>query len=40
MEIEYWFWYLTWAELEEKFSCWQDIEDRALTWEGLETCVD
>lgn len=40
VEIEYWFWYLTWAELEEKFSCWQDIEDRALTWEGLETCVD
>ena len=40
VEIEYWFWYLTWAELEEKFSCWQDIEDRNLTWEGLETCVD
>ena len=40
VEIEYWFWYLTWAELESKFSCWQDIEDRNLTWEGLETCVD
>ena len=38
--IEYWFWYLTWGELEQKFSCWQDIEDRGLTWEGLETCVD
>lgn len=40
VEIEYWFWYLTWAELESKFSCWQEIEDRNLTWEGLETCVD
>lgn len=38
--IEYWFWYLTWTELETKFSCWQDIEDRDLTWVGLETCVD
>ena len=40
VEIEYWFWYLTWAELESKFSCWQDIEDRDLTWAGLETCVN
>ena len=40
LDIRYWFWYLTWAELEEKFSCWQDIEDRELTWEQLERCVD
>lgn len=40
LDVQYWFWYLTWMELEQKFSCWQDIEDRQLTWEGLETCVD
>ena len=40
LEIEYWFWYLTWAELEQKFSRWADIEARNLSWEQLETCVD
>lgn len=40
LAIEYWFWYLTWAELEAKFSCWADIEARNLTWEQLETFVD
>lgn len=40
LAIEYWFWYLTWAELEVKFSCWADIEARNLTWEQLETFVD
>lgn len=40
LAIEYWFWYLTWAELETKFPSWADIEVRNLTWEGLETCVD
>ena len=39
LDIQYHFWYLTWAELEDKFSCWRDIEDRDLTWSGLETCV-
>ena len=37
--IDYWFWYITWAELEAKFSCWQDIEDRDLNWSELETSV-
>lgn len=40
LEIQYLFWYLTWAELERKFPCWQEIEERQLTWDGLETCVD
>ena len=40
LDIEYWFWYLTWAELESKFTSWQAIEDRDLTWAGLETCVE
>ena len=40
LAVEYIFWYLTWAELERKFSSWQSIEDRSLSWAGLETCVD
>jgi len=40
LAVQYWFWYLTWAELEEKFACWQDIEDRNLTWAELETSVN
>ena len=40
LDIEYWFWYLTWAELERKFTSWQAIEDLDLTWAGLETSVD
>lgn len=38
--IQYVYWYITWEELERKISCWQDIEDRALTWKQLETLVD
>lgn len=40
LDIRYWFWYLTWTELEEKFPAWQAIEDRGLTWAELETCVE
>ena len=40
LEIQYFFWHLTWKELEEKFSCWQDIEDLALNWEELENHVN
>ena len=38
--IRYHYWYLTWEQLEQKFSCWQDIEDKDLTWYGLETYVE
>ncbi len=38
--IRYVYWYITWEQLERKISCWQDIEDRALTWTQLETLVD
>lgn len=38
--VRYHFWYLTWAQLESKFSCWREIEDKSLTWTGLETYVD
>ena len=37
--IEYWFWYLTWSELERIFKNWQDIEDRGLTWESIQVCM-
>ena len=40
LDIEYWFWYLTWAELESKFASWQAIEDLDLTWTGLQTHVE
>ena len=39
LDIQYWFWYLTWAALEETFSCWADIEELGLTWAQLETYV-
>ena len=29
--VQYHFWYLTWAQMETKFSCWREIEDKALT---------
>ena len=27
--VQYHFWYLTWAQLESKFSCWREIETKA-----------
>lgn len=38
--VEYVYWYITWEQLEQKISCWQDIEDRQLTWTQLETLVE
>ena len=35
--IEYRFWYLTWAELEDAFSSWQAMEEQGLSWQELET---
>jgi hypothetical protein len=37
--IEYVFWYLTWAELEEKLPGWAEIEEKSLSWSELETYV-
>ena len=37
--VEYVYWYVTWEQLEAQISCWQDFEDRALTWEQVETLV-
>ena len=38
--IEYDFWFLTWAELEENFPSWQSIETLELSWTQLETYVE
>lgn len=40
LTVDYWFWYLTWAELEQKFASWMALEAGKLTWAELETCVD
>ena len=37
--IEYVFWYITWAVMEERFDTWGDIEALGLTWEELEKLV-
>lgn len=36
---QYVFWYITWAQLENRLSTWQAIEDREMTWTQLETFV-
>ena len=37
--IEYVYWYVTWALMEEKFQTWGDIEAVGPTWEELEKMV-
>lgn len=39
LAVEYVFWYITWAEAQERFSAWQEIEDLGLTWDELEKYV-
>ena len=39
LEIEYWFWYMTWSELEAKFGSWGEMEALNLSWDELETYV-
>ena len=39
LQIEYVYWYITWAILESKFSTWAKLEAVGLTWEGLEKLV-
>ena len=38
--IEYFFWSLTWIELEANFHSWREIEALNLSWEQLETFVE
>ena len=37
--IEYVYWYITWALMEERFETWGDIEAISPTWEELEKMV-
>ena len=37
--IDYYFRYLLWRELEQLFSCWEDVESQARTWAQLEVCM-
>ena len=39
LAVEYVFWYITWAMMEQRFATWGDIEKRDLTWEELEKLV-
>ena len=36
LEIQYKFWYITWALMEERFDTWGDVEAISPTWEELE----
>ncbi len=39
LEIEYVFWYITWALMEQYFSRWSRLDGRKYTWEVLEKMV-
>lgn len=39
LEVEYVFWYITWAMIQEQFSSWAALEGEGLSWEALEKRV-
>lgn len=39
VEVQYVYWYVTWAMLEEKFATWGEIEALQPTWEEMEKMV-
>lgn len=39
LNIEYVYWYVTWALMEERFATWGDIEAISPTWDELEKMV-
>ena len=39
LEIQYAFWYATWAELEARFQTWADLEALGPTWAELAKMV-
>ena len=39
LDIEYVFWYVTWARMEALFDTWGDIEAGEYSWEELEKLV-
>lgn len=38
--VEYVYWYITWALMEQKFATWGEIEALGPTWEELEKMVE
>ena len=39
LAVEYVFWYMTWAVMEERLGTWEGVESLGLTWEELEKLV-
>lgn len=39
LQVDYVYWYINWAMVEEKFSAWEEIEVGGYTWERMEKLV-
>jgi hypothetical protein len=39
LQINYIFWYITWAMMETRFGTWETVADGSLSWETLEKSV-
>lgn len=39
LQINYVYWYITWAMVEDRFGTWGAIEEKNYTWENLEKLV-
>ncbi len=39
LQVNYVYWYITWAQMEERFPTWGDIEAGGYTWGELEKLV-
>jgi len=39
LEVEYVYWYITWAMMEARFAVWGDVEVMGLSWGELEKLV-
>ncbi len=39
LKVEYVFWYITWAMMEQRFAAWSQVEALGLSWEALEKLV-
>ena len=39
LAVEYVYWYITWAMMEQRFATWGAVEAAGLSWEELEKLV-
>lgn len=39
LAIQYVYWYITWAMMEQRFAAWETVEAMELSWEELEKLV-